>query len=44
MLRDSEIQEILKKKTNPEEACTELVARANENGGKDNITAIVIKA
>ncbi|MFA6568019.1 MAG: Stp1/IreP family PP2C-type Ser/Thr phosphatase [Victivallales bacterium] len=44
MLRDSEIQEILEGKTNPEEACTELVARANENGGKDNITAIVIKA
>ena len=43
MLPESEIQEILKKKTNPEEACIELVAMANKNGGKDNITAIVIK-
>ena len=43
MLRESEIREILSKKANPEEACTELVARANKKGGKDNITAIVIK-
>ncbi|MFZ2658645.1 MAG: Stp1/IreP family PP2C-type Ser/Thr phosphatase [Victivallales bacterium] len=44
MLPEPEIQEILSKKSNPEEACTELVARANEKGGKDNITVIVIKA
>ncbi|OGV56500.1 MAG: hypothetical protein A2X45_03375 [Lentisphaerae bacterium GWF2_50_93] len=43
MLPDSGIQEILLKKTNPEEACTELVARANEKGGKDNITVVLIK-
>ncbi|MFZ2656402.1 MAG: hypothetical protein WAX69_15835 [Victivallales bacterium] len=42
MLPDSKIQEILPVKTNPEKACTELAARANKNGGKDNIPVIVI--
>ena len=33
----------MSRQKNLEKACTELVARANKKGGKDNITAIVIK-
>ena len=40
MLRDDEISEIIKK--NPKEACKTLVKRANELGGYDNITAVII--
>ncbi len=40
MLRDEEIVEIINQ--NPMEACNKLVDRANENGGLDNITAVII--
>lgn len=40
MLRDEEISEIIKE--NPHEACKTLVNRANELGGYDNITAVII--
>ena len=40
MLRDNEISEIIKQ--NPKEACRALVNRANERGGYDNITAVII--
>lgn len=40
MLRDEEISEIIKE--NPQEACKTLVNRANELGGYDNITAVII--
>lgn len=41
-LNDAELQRALLE-TNPEMAARELVARANRNGGADNISAIVVK-
>ena len=41
MLTDDEIIEILHIAAEPEEACRQLVMRANEAGGRDNITALV---
>jgi serine/threonine protein phosphatase PrpC len=41
MLSDDKISEILDAETDPEKACRQLVARANEEGGRDNITVIV---
>ncbi len=44
MLRDDEIRGILLQHVDdPEAACQELVRRANERGGEDNITVIVWK-
>ena len=40
MLRDEEIVNIINQ--NPIEACNRLVSKANENGGLDNITAVII--
>ena len=40
MLRDEEIVEIINR--NPMEACNRLIDAANENGGYDNITAVII--
>lgn len=40
MIKDDKICEIIKE--NPEEASKKLVVKANENGGYDNITALVI--
>jgi len=42
---DQEIQEILTKLCNVDlqEAANQLIARANENGGPDNITAVLVK-
>jgi protein phosphatase len=41
MLPEDEIARTLQTQTDPEPACTQLVARANEAGGKDNITVVV---
>lgn len=38
-----EIQEVIITNTNPQEACSRLVAMANNRGGPDNITAIVLQ-
>ena len=40
MLRDEEIVQIINQ--NPMEACNNLVEKANEKGGLDNITAVII--
>ena len=40
MIKDNEIAEIINR--NPVEACNNLVDKANENGGLDNITAVII--
>lgn len=40
MVRENKICEIIKE--NPESACDVLVNKANENGGQDNITAVII--
>ena len=42
MLTDEEIARILQTQVDPEQACRQLVARANEAGGKDNITVILV--
>jgi serine/threonine protein phosphatase PrpC len=43
MLPDNIIQAILASAQSPQDACRELIAAANEAGGRDNITAIVIE-
>lgn len=42
MLQDEEIQDILKRDDSPETLCRQLVEKALDNGGRDNITAIII--
>jgi protein phosphatase len=41
MLPEEEIKQILHTEAEPEQACRRLVTRANEAGGRDNITAVV---
>ncbi len=43
MLTDREIKQILISEENPHKIAQNLVTKANENGGTDNITAIVVK-
>lgn len=43
MVRDDDIKEIVIKADNPKNACKQLVEVANQNGGLDNISVIVIK-
>ena len=43
MLKDNDILSIVKKHADIEEAARELVARANDNGGKDNISVIIVE-
>jgi serine/threonine protein phosphatase PrpC len=43
MLRDREIEKILVKLPNAREVCDFLVAKANEAGGRDNITVITVR-
>jgi serine/threonine protein phosphatase PrpC len=43
MLRDEEIEKILRDEQDPQDACEALVHQANSAGGRDNITVIVIR-
>ena len=43
MLTDDAIFSILKRKDSAKETCQELIGSANASGGRDNITALVIK-
>lgn len=43
MVDDAEIARTLAACADPQEACEELVAAANERGGEDNITAVVVR-
>jgi PPM family protein phosphatase len=43
MLSDSVLQAVLASARSPQDACQELIAAANEAGGRDNITTIVIE-
>jgi protein phosphatase len=42
MVPEEEILQELVAEAEPEQACERLVARANENGGKDNVTVVVV--
>jgi len=44
MVRDQQIEEVLASADHPQATCDELVRTANENGGDDNITVIVVRA
>jgi protein phosphatase len=43
MLTDEQIMSIVDSSSEPSEVCRRLIAKANENGGEDNITALVIR-
>ena len=43
MLADDEIRSYLKKEASPQEICDDLVKEANERGGIDNITVVLIE-
>lgn len=43
MVSDGEIRDLLRTIQDPEEACRELVDRANDHGGVDNVTVIVAR-
>lgn len=43
MVPDEEIARTLQAEADPEQACKQLVAQANEQGGKDNITVVVAR-
>ena len=44
MLSDQAIQAVLASAATPQESCDQLIAAANEAGGRDNITVIVIES
>jgi serine/threonine protein phosphatase PrpC len=44
MIRDNELRDIMLAADSAQSACDRLIEQANENGGVDNITAIVIRA
>jgi protein phosphatase len=43
MVRDPQLEQILTEFADPAEACEILIQRANENGGEDNITAVLVR-
>lgn len=43
MLEEKEITDILSLPLSPKEICNRFIVKANENGGPDNITAVVVK-
>jgi serine/threonine protein phosphatase PrpC len=43
MMTEDAIAAILKADADPETACTKLVAQANEAGGRDNITVLIVR-
>ena len=43
MLEDEAIREVLLKKRSPEDACRTFIDAANEAGGRDNISAVIVE-
>ena len=43
MLTDEQIEHILREESDPQQACEKLVRRANDAGGRDNVTVIIVK-
>jgi serine/threonine protein phosphatase PrpC len=44
MVRDPRIEEVLRAEPDAQAACDALVTAANEGGGEDNITAVIVAA
>lgn len=42
MIRDPQIESILKSAKDPQSACTQLIEMANANGGEDNVSAVIV--
>jgi protein phosphatase len=42
-LTDTEIQKIVLESSNPQSACEKLVSLANERGGKDNVSVVIVE-
>jgi len=42
MVDDAKLREILEAASTPQHACNQLIDHANQNGGRDNITAVVV--
>jgi PPM family protein phosphatase len=42
MVHDKDLENVLKLEKSPQEICNTLIDQANENGGEDNITAIIV--
>ena len=42
MVEDSALHQILMSSETPEKACNAMINKANEAGGTDNITAVVV--
>jgi protein phosphatase len=43
MVPDEQMWQIWRTSTSPQEACDRLVEAANEAGGEDNITAVIVQ-
>jgi serine/threonine protein phosphatase PrpC len=43
MMLDEQIRNIVNRHANPQDACRELIRVANENGGDDNITCVIVR-
>ena len=43
MVLDEQIRDIVNQHANPQDACRELIKAANENGGDDNITCVIVR-
>jgi protein phosphatase len=43
MVRDPELEAMLSEMTDPAQTCELMIQRANENGGEDNITAVIAR-
>jgi len=44
LVSDKEICEIVEKSSDPQAACNQLVSLANERGGKDNISVVIVRS
>jgi protein phosphatase len=42
LVKQENIKEILAQAASPQAACEQLIQMANENGGRDNITALIV--